>query len=1321
MNRIFTSLAVFVVCFGCLGQSLQHPNVSLINNMPVNSIAHFNPGGLGKTGACGIDTLNYTFNKTTAFQAITLNATSSGSIFAQWYPAPQSVTVYGFDFYGWQSAGTNAVVSLTCRMYAAATDSTPTGSPLASVTFNIDSTFGGGLLSVLRKHVVFTTPVTTSAAYVLTVETSSSVNVGIVANSWSSSPPNGRMEWLSSVKIGTNMRRSYNVLIGTTIFDADFIFQPYVSYSLTANFVPSTFCNHAGDSIYFTNTSSPVIFNRFYNLWAFYSVPQYNFLWDYGDTTPQYNTVNGAKVYNYNLAYSVKLRDTMYGWYTGCADSRTITLGVSPPSTNASNNGPLCIGATLRLHADSVPGVSYYWTGPNGFTSTQQNPVITNAGISMIGNYSVRTVSGICSSAVAVTYVNVVSSITATSNGPLCVGQTLNLGATAISGATYSWTGPNSFSSSLQNPSKPGVTSADSGLYQVTVALAGCGTMGPFSVSAAVNPIPTTPSVSNNGPLCVGDNLNLTASSYPGGSYSWIGPNNYSSTQQNPTRSSVLNTYAGSYSVTVSKAGCTSQQATTTVTINNVPPAPTAGNNGPLCSGQTLSLTATTVFGATYSWSGPDTFSSTQQNPSRLSITVADAGIYSVVAIVGGCASTAATTSVAITTNTPTPTAGSNSPLCPGQNLQLTASNITGASYQWTGPDSFTSTQQNPIVNSVTLAKAGIYSVTATTSSCGTSSAGTVNVLINTLPAAPSVGNNGPLCEGTTLNLTASGVTGASYTWNGPGGFTSTQQNPSVANITNAKSGYYKVFVTVANCGVSPSDSTLVTTHHVPGVPTATGSSPACTGDTLRLSAAASGVGPNVSYAWTGPNNFNSGLRNPFIAGVASLNAGTYSLTVTDSGCTSPTATTAVVVKSVPSAPTPGSNSPLCSGGNLFLTASSITDATYHWTGPSGFTSDVQNPFITNAATGNSGSYSVKSTLGGCTSLPASVNVVINPLPATPIVSNNGPKCVGDNVSLSASLITGATYSWTGPNNFSSTLQNPVLNSVTTGMSGTYSVIAISSTCSSVPGTTDVVVNNYPTAPSLSSNPSGAVCAGDSLQLFAGFVNGAAYEWTGPAGFGSSLQNPVLHNVTNANGGTYSATITKGGCTSQSSSMPIVVNPLPATSAITGPATAKRTEIKTYSVNNTIGSVYAWTITKGSLQSGASSNSITVQWDSTGVGTVSVRETNSNGCTGAVQQISVAVGNASGIDPSFFEINRIVVFPNPATDALRASFELVQAADVRFRFIDVTGRICLDKTVSAPLGSSEIAFDISGLRTGIYFVNMTVNGETRVLKLVAGQ
>ena len=91
---------------------------------------------------------------------------------------------------------------------------------------------------------------------------------------------------------------------------------------------------------------------------------------------------------------------------------------------------------------------------------------------------------------------------TASSNGPICAGQTLDLSTTTVIGATYAWTGPNGFTSSAQNPSIVGATTAATGTYEVTVAVSGC-TSPAGSTTATVNPDAAAPTVTAPAPITV--------------------------------------------------------------------------------------------------------------------------------------------------------------------------------------------------------------------------------------------------------------------------------------------------------------------------------------------------------------------------------------------------------------------------------------------------------------------------------------------------------------------------------------------------------------------------------------------------------------------------------------------------------------------------------------------------------------------------------------------------------------------------------------------------------------------------------------------------
>ena len=244
------------------------------------------------------------------------------------------------------------------------------------------------------------------------------------------------------------------------------------------------------------------------------------------------------------------------------------TASCTPPPT-AGNNGPICAGSDLILTASTVADATYSWTGPNGFTSTNQIPEIESATTAASGTYSVTVTVGACTSVPATTIVtvNATPAPTAGNNGPICAGSTLNLTASTVPGATYSWTGPNGFVSSVQNPSIPGATASASGTYSVTATTNGCASPAGTTV-AVVNAIPAAPTAGNNGPINAGATLNLTASTVPGATYSWTGPNGFTSPAQNPSIVNATTNATGLYSVTATVGTCTSPAGTTTVTVN---------------------------------------------------------------------------------------------------------------------------------------------------------------------------------------------------------------------------------------------------------------------------------------------------------------------------------------------------------------------------------------------------------------------------------------------------------------------------------------------------------------------------------------------------------------------------------------------------------------------------------------------------------------------------------------------------------------------------------------------------------------------------------
>jgi hypothetical protein len=976
----------------------------------------------------------------------------------------------------------------------------------------------------------------------------------------------------------------------------------------------------------------------------------------------------------------------------GWVANLTCPSQAAPPVVTS--NSPVCEGSAMQLNANnSTPGVTYNWTGPNGFTSSQQNPSIGSSTLTAAGTYSVTATIAGCTSNQSTTTILVdalPAAPAASNNGPLCSGSSLSLASTTVTGATaYAWSGPNSFTSSQQNPSIPNASAAATGTYTVTATAGACTVQGTTAVT--VTQTPSVPAVTSNSPVCSGNTVTLTASSSGAASYSWSGPNGFTSSQQNPVITNATSAESGTYTVTATNGSCTSQ-STVNVTVNPSPTPPTVASNSPLCAGSALNLTSSTIAGATYSWSGPNSFTSASQSPSIANVTTAATGTYTLTATVGGC-SVQSTTSVTVNASPSLPTVSSNSPICSGNTISLTA-NATGAtSYAWNGPNGFTSSQQNPVISNVTPAESGTYTVTASNGSCTSQS--TVNVTVNSSPPAPALASNSPLCEGSALNLTSSTVAGATYAWAGPNGFTSSSQNPSISNVTSAASGTYTLTVSTGAC--TAQSTITATVNPAPAAPATSTNSPVCSGSSISLSATAA-VG--ATYAWSGPNGFTSTSPSFSIPNAGFADAGTYTVIATLSGCSSTPIGVNVIVNTV--TPTAASNSPVCSGNMLSLSASNISGATYTWSGPNGFTATSQNPVITNASMAESGTYTVTATIGSCLSQPATVSVTVNQTPSAPTAGNSGPVCAGSPLNLSASTVAGATYSWSGPNGYSSSQQNPVLGSPSVGASGAYNVTATVGGCTSAVASTIVTINNPPASPSASS--SGPVCEGSAINLFASAVSGASYSWSGPNGFSSTQQNPVINPAAASAAGTYTVTATVNGCSS-SSTVNVSIYPSPAAPVITW-----------NQMMGIISSSYIfdnqWYL-NGNILTGETGQDLFYSLYSN-TGPYTVTYTDGNGCTSTSAPFNFTVTSVADAAAMM----NVSVYPNPNDGAFTIELRAADDKEYVVTMIDAVGQVVFSEEARAVNGSYTRTFNRNDLAKGIYTLSIRSGADATVKMIV---
>ncbi|NMC37425.1 MAG: hypothetical protein GYA41_03790 [Bacteroidales bacterium] len=294
---------------------------------------------------------------------------------------------------------------------------------------------------------------------------------------------------------------------------------------------------------------------------------------------------------------------------------------------------------------------------------------------------------------------------------------------------------------------------------------------------------------------------------------------------------------------------------------------------------------------------------------------------------------------------------------------------------------------------------------------------------------------------------------------------------------------------------------------------------------------------------------------------------------------------------------TPGSNyNWILSGGGTITGGQGSSAISINWTTVGSYTLSVTETLASTTQ---------------CVGPPVVLNIIVEPLPV-PTASANSP-FAGDDLNLTGGPDGMAAYSWTGPNGFTSSAQNPAITGVTAAASGTYTLTVTSPNGCTASTTVDVIINTTGLPTAVANTP----CAGGDLILTGGPDGMASYSWTGPNGFTSSLQNPVITGVTPAAAGTYTLTITNASGSSASVTVDVVINPLPAPDIAGANPVCESVDnsTETYSTPNVPGHTYTWTVVGGTF-TGQGTNEIAVIWTTPGPGSVSVTETiTSTGCS----------------------------------------------------------------------------------------------------------
>jgi PKD repeat protein len=878
----------------------------------------------------------------------------------------------------------------------------------------------------------------------------------------------------------------------------------------------------------------------------------------------------------------------------------------------------------------------------------------------------------------------------------ICAGTNTTIGATAVSGNSYSWTSkPSGFTSTSANPTvAPKVTT----IYYLTETNPG-GCNKSDSVLITVNPLPTV-TVGSAKTICSGSSTQIGGSAISGLSYSWTSnPSGFTSSSANPTVKPAVTTY---YTLTVTNGnGCVNKDSVK-VTINPVPTG-AAGSAQSICLGESATIGSTAVTGITYAWtSNPTGFTSSSSSPT---VTPTATTTYRLVATnTTGCSDT---DSVTITVNPlPTAKAGSAQTICEGKSITLGAPFTKGYNYLWySDPPSFSSTLAQPTDAPTTTTR---YFVEVTNAQ-GCKSRDSVLITVNPKPTA-SVGPTQAVCNGSSVTIGGTGVSGETYSWTSrPSGFTSTS---SSASVSPSKTTTYILTVT-SSAGCTATDSVTVYVNPEPTATTGPDKT-ICAGQSVTLGGKAV---PGNLYTWTSvPSGATYRVSSPT---VTPLSTTKYILTETvgTSGCTK-TDTVTITVNPMPKAGTVFGPQSVCTGSSTVYKPSTVTSGvSYSFkvvpvsnAGGANTTPYTDSVQVNWGSSGTATLWMLAKNSSGCKD-SASLMITVNDLPQAHI-STPKEVCLGTATQFSNLTTGGSRAFWTfGDGDTLTTTSTSV--SHTYLKAGTYRAYLLAYNSSNCYDTVSTVVKVD--APPTVSFTSAGSCLG-SPTIFTNKSTGAGKVlWDfGDGTPGSAGNNP---NHTYADTGTYTVKLVASNTAGCSDSFTAKVKIIPSPDATWTVKQQGNTRHYTFTAKDANATSYSWDF--GDLSAKDTGKSIIHTYPSNGSYHLKLTVTNANGCSTTTDSLFKVSG--VGLDEQYVPGFSMDIFPNPFNDKTELRYSIGVQSNVSITLMDMTGRK-LNSICNAEQAAGNYTYEIDAasinLRSGVYFVNVMVNGSSITRRII---
>jgi hypothetical protein len=809
-------------------------------------------------------------------------------------------------------------------------------------------------------------------------------------------------------------------------------------------------------------------------------------------TSATFFTASGASLSQFNGLRYVEYRAYLASTNTAVTptvNDVTICYAVadcSAPAPITPSAALACPSSTGNAASGPAGASSYSWSITNGTITggASAQTVTYTAGASGNVGLTLNIVETVGCHKSGSINVPIAATPTITPGGPttFCAGGSVTLTSSAAAGNQWLLNG-----NPIGGATNQTFVATTAGNYSVTGN--GCTGFPSTQTAVTVNALPSTPSITIS-------NVQTVTQSGPSGTFT-LGFNGQttSSLAFNASAAAVqsqlnaLSSIGGAGgSVAVSLSG-----SVYTVTFSGTLTGPQPQITAAVAGGAVVTVNASAVCGGsagnqaggpggatTYAWSVTNGTITSATNIQTINYTAGASGtvvLNLTVTNAAGCGAASAPANVPVNPSPPTPTITPGGPttFCTGGSVTLTSS--SAAANQW-------SLNGNPIggaTNQAYLATAsGNYTVTVTGGNACTSTSTVTAVLVNPIPATPTITPGGPttFCTGGSVTLTSSSAAGNQWSLNGSAIGGATNQ----AYIASA-TGNYTVTVTAGGCSSAASSITAVTVNPAPAVPTITPGGPTtfCAGGSVTLtSSAASG------NQWSLNGNPIGGATNQAFSATA---AGNYIVTVTGgNGCTSASSATTVTVNPVPAAPAISGATSFCTGGSTTLTSTSASGNQWSLNGnPIG---GATNQTFNATAAGN---YTVTVTASGCSSAASAITTItVNPIPATPTITPGGPTtfCAGGSVTLTSSSASGNQWYLNS---------NPIGGAANATFiataAGSYSVTVTAAGCmSAMSAATNVTINPNPNA--TITAVSTMVTGTSTTASVADAGAGAAYLWT---------------------------------------------------------------------------------------------------------------------------------------------------------------------------------------------------------------------------------